>query len=81
MRPIQNLRKAHGLEVTDRIDTVIYAEGQALEDIEASLKNFKDYVCTQTLSRSLALKPLAEAGADADRVEWGDQDIAIKITN
>ena len=81
VRPIQNLRKAHGLEVTDRIDTVIYAEGQALEDIEASLKNFKDYVCTQTLSRSLALKPLAEAGADADRVEWGDQDIAIKITN
>jgi len=81
VRPIQNLRKAHDLDVTDRIETVIYAEGQALEDIEASLQHFKDYVASQTLSLSLELKPLSEAGDDADRVEWGDQDIAIRITN
>ena len=80
VRPIQNLRKTLDFEVTDRIDTVIYASGQSAEDIAASLSGFKDYVAAQTLSLSLALKPMEEAGEDAVPIEWDDDIIKIKIT-
>ena len=80
VRPIQNLRKTLDFEVTDRIDTVIYASGQSAEDIAASLSGFKDYVAAQTLSLSLALMPMEEAGEDAVPIEWDDDIIKIKIT-
>ena len=80
VRPVQSLRKARGFEVTDRIHTVIYADGAALADIASCLNHFKDYVASQTLSLSIALKPLAEAPDDAAQVEWDDQTIKISIT-
>ncbi len=80
IRPIQNLRKENGLAVTDRIRTDIYAEGAAAAKIGESLARFKDYVASQTLSTEVALRPLAEAPADAAEVEWDDTSIKIKIT-
>ena len=80
IRPIQNLRKECGLEVTDRIHTVIYAQGEAAADIQASLAHYKDYVASQTLSLSVDFLPLDEAGEDTSKVEWGDDCIKIKIT-
>ena len=80
VRPIQNLRKTLDFEVTDRIDTIIYASGQPAEDIASSLAGFKDYVAAQTLSLSVSLKPLEEAGQDAAEIEWDDDTIKIKIT-
>ena len=71
---IQNLRKSSGFEVTDRIDTVIYAEG--LSDVLAA---WSEYIGAQTLSRSLNLRPAAEAPADAPEVEWVDG-ATIKLT-
>ena len=78
IHPIQTLRKDSGFEITDRIDTVIYADGAAAEEIRAALAEHADYVSAQTLSRSLELRPLAEAPQDAAEVEWGDG--AIRIT-
>jgi isoleucyl-tRNA synthetase len=80
VRPIQNLRKERGLEVTDRIRTEIFAEGKAMEEISASLEHFKEYVASQTLSVDVSLKPLSEAGEDAAEVEWNEDTIKIRIT-
>ena len=79
VRPIQNLRKERGFEVTDRINTEVYADGEAYEDIRACLGHFKSYVATQTLSLEVTLKPLAEAPAEASEVDWDDSAIKIHI--
>ena len=80
IRPIQNLRKEMGLEVTDRICTSIYADGETGADIKASLAHYGDYVASQTLSVSLNLYPKSEAPASATEVEWGDDTLKINIT-
>ncbi len=74
---IQNLRKTAGFEVTDRIDTVIYADSA---DIAAALDGYGDWIGAQTLSRSVKQAPAAEAAADAREVEWieGTLFIAVK---
>jgi isoleucyl-tRNA synthetase len=79
IHPIQTLRKDSGFEITDRIDTVIYADGAAAEEIRAALAEHAEYVAAQTLSRSLELKPLAEAPQEAAEVEWGDGKIQITV--
>ena len=48
---IQNLRKESGFEVTDKIDIEI----QKHEAIDSSVTNFKDYICSQTLAKSIKL--------------------------
>ena len=80
IHPIQNLRKESGFEVTDRINTVIYADGENYDEIEASLGEYADYVAGQTLSLSLELRKLADAPADAAEVEWGDSTVRIAIS-
>ncbi|MBO4340090.1 MAG: isoleucine--tRNA ligase [Bacteroidales bacterium] len=70
---IQNLRKASGFEVTDRIDTVIYAP------LEEVLDKYAGYIGAQTLSRTINVCPAAEAPADAAEVEWLDGTIRIKV--
>ncbi len=80
IRPVQNLRKESGLEVTDRINTAIYADGEAAKDIVASLAHYGDYVASQTLSLKVEFHPMAEAPSDAAEVEWGDEILKIKIT-
>ena len=80
IRPIQNLRKETGLEVTDRIYTDIYADGESAADISASLAHYEEYVASQTLSLRVALHPMSEAPSDAAQVEWGDETLKIKIT-
>ena len=79
IRPIQNLRKENDFSVTDRISTKVYADGQAYEDIQAALANYKDYVMSQTLSTSLTLETWAQAPAEAAEVEWDDCNIKIKV--
>ena len=66
---IQNLRKTSGFEVTDRIDTTLYADDPALE---AAIAAHGAYVGAQTLSRTVVLRPAAEAPETAAEVEWLD---------
>jgi len=80
VRPIQNLRKSSGFEVTDRIYTSIYASGEAYDSIAASLAHFKDNIASQTLSLSVELGQEAEAPSDATEIEWEDGTIKIKLT-
>ena len=73
---IQNLRKSAGFEVTDRIDTLVFADDPSLED---ALSVYSDYVKAQTLSRTLRLAPAAEAPATAAEVEWTEGNIKITV--
>ena len=77
---IQNLRKESGFDVTDRIATVIYADGPVAAAIAASLANYAEYIASQTLSRSVTLKDTAEAPAEAAAVEWEDKTILITVS-
>ena len=79
IHPIQNLRKDSGFDVTDRINTVIYASGAAFVAIQAALAEHKDYVAAQTLSLSLELKDAAQAPANASAIEWEDGQISITV--
>jgi isoleucyl-tRNA synthetase len=76
---IQNLRKSSGFDVTDKVDVVIFADGEDGEEINASLANFAEYIGAQTLALSVNAAPLAEAG-DAPEVEWNEGTIRIKVT-
>ncbi|MBQ2919131.1 MAG: class I tRNA ligase family protein, partial [Bacteroidales bacterium] len=76
---IQNLRKTSGFDVTDKVEVCVYADGEAYDEIAASLANFAGYVGAQTLALSVESAPLAEAG-DAPEVEWNEGTIRIKVT-
>ena len=73
---IQNLRKTAGFEVTDRIDTVIYADAP---EIAPALAAFGEWIGSQTLSRSVTLAPASEAPADAREVEWTEGTLQISV--
>jgi len=77
---IQNLRKDSDFDVTDRVDTLIYADGKLYDEISSSLSSFGDYVSSQTLSKSLGLRPAAEAPEDAPEVEFAQQTIKIQVS-
>ena len=79
IHPIQNLRKESGFELTDRIDTEIYASGSAYEAISKAIEVWGDYVSAQTLSSSLELKPIEEAPAEAAEVAWEEGSIRINL--
>ncbi len=79
IHPIQNLRKESGFEITDRINTIIYADGDAYMSISDALSQYKDYICSQTLSTDLSLASLKDAPDDATSVEWNNDIIKIKV--
>jgi len=55
---IQNIRKDSGLEVTDRI----HVEVTDLEEWRPALKQFLDYICSETLAVELAIVPNLQNG-------------------
>ena len=73
---IQNLRKTTGFEVTDRIDTTIYADD---DEITAALASFGEWIGAQTLSRSVRQAPAAQATDAAREVEWTEGTIRIEV--
>jgi isoleucyl-tRNA synthetase len=75
---IQNLRKSNGFDVTDKVNVVIYADGEDGAEISASLANFGEYVAAQTLALSVKAAPLADAG-EAPEVEWNEGAIRISV--
>ncbi len=68
---IQNLRKDGGLDVTDRINVVVYASGEALDEIEESLKVYGDYVGRQTLAKGVEVVAGAAGDGAGDGVGDG----------
>ena len=69
---IQNLRKASGFEVTDRINVTVAHNAE----LEKALETHGDYVRTQTLARELTF---ADSPAGATEVEWEEGTLAISV--
>ncbi|MBR1539177.1 MAG: isoleucine--tRNA ligase, partial [Bacteroidales bacterium] len=69
---IQNLRKAAGFDVTDRIRLVIGRNAA----LEKALERFGTYVCAQTLARDIRFEDAPEA---ATEVEWEDGTLSIAV--
>ena len=69
---IQNLRKAAGFEVTDRINVVI-GTNTALQE---ALERFGTYVCSQTLALGIRFEDSPEGAAE---VEWEEGTLAIAV--
>ncbi len=77
---IQNLRKSGGFDVTDKVEVRIFADGGTAAEIDASLRcGFRNYVASQTLAKSIEVRPLSDAGGASD-VEWEEGEVKIKVT-
>ncbi len=76
---IQNLRKDSDFDVTDKVDVVIFADGDDYNEINVSLESYRDYVAAQTLALTVDLKALSEATEVAAEVEWNDSTIKIAV--
>ena len=68
---IQNLRKASGLEITDRIDVVF----ERNDSINAAVTQFSDYIASQVLANSIELVDNLPEGTLVE-----DMNIRINIT-
>ena len=79
IHPIQNLRKESGFDVTDRIETVIYADGEIYNTIRDALSQYGDDVAAQTLSLSLRLEDKSLAPEQASEIEWEKGSILINL--
>ena len=73
---IQNLRKDSGFDVVDRIDVAVWAEGEAADEIRASLADHVAYIAAQTLAQTVVF---SDAAADGAQVDWNDSTIRIKV--
>lgn len=72
VKHIQTFRKESGFEITDRINITI-EDSDVAQNI---INNFKDYISTQVLAKSITISPKVENGE-----EWniGDTNLTIKI--
>ena len=75
---IQNLRKSNGLEITDRINICVYAQGENLKDINNAIANHKEYIQTQILCDSLEVSADYDAKA-GEEIEFGAENIFILL--
>jgi len=69
---IQNLRKDKNFEVTDKINLFI----EKNEKIETAIQNNFQYICSETLAKTLGLVQEINSGDDCTEVELGEDIIA-----
>ena len=70
---IQNVRKDNNFELTDRITVSV----ESNEILEASLIQFKDYICGEILADSLAFVPPSGKGV---LIEVNDASLTVNVT-
>jgi isoleucyl-tRNA synthetase len=72
---LQNLRRAAGFEITDRI--VTYYQGP--DSVREVMRKFADYVCQETLSEALHdEEPEAGATAESQKIEGTEVVLGVK---
>ena len=69
---IQTIRKDNGFELTDRVEIVV-SENEALQ---ASLMEFKDYICTEILADNLIFVPDLQEGT---QIEVNDAILKVNV--
>ncbi|MBR6686110.1 MAG: isoleucine--tRNA ligase [Paludibacteraceae bacterium] len=75
---IQNLRKSNGLEITDRINISVYAQGKNFSDINNAINNHKEYILAQILCDNLELSDNYDA-KNGEEIEFGAENIFILL--
>jgi isoleucyl-tRNA synthetase len=75
---IQNLRKSNGLEITDRINISVYAQGENYSDINNAIANHKEYILAQILCDNLELSDNYDA-KNGEEIEFGAENIFINL--
>ena len=75
---IQNLRKSNGLEIVDRININVFAQGKNYQDINIAISNHKEYILGQILCNNLELSENFDA-KEGEEVEFGTENIYIKL--
>lgn len=63
---IQNIRKAHGYEITDKIDVLI----ERNENVEPAVRNFSNYIASQVLARTVDIVDSLTDGEELDFDDW-----------
>ncbi len=76
---IQNLRKDSGFEVTDKIEVIIFADGNVREEIATALDVYMEYVSAQTLALSIAVEDVANAPENSADVEWDEGVLKMEL--
>lgn len=71
---IQNLRKEKDFELTDNINLNI----KNVEGIEAVIKNYKNYICTETLAKEIILLDSVPAALQVEVSDTVTTDISIE---
>ncbi|MBN1758931.1 MAG: isoleucine--tRNA ligase [Chitinispirillaceae bacterium] len=71
---IQNMRKTAGLEVSDRITIVATAPGSCA----AALEEHREYICAETLAKSLCLDDTDTAEKETVDVDGNEVAVAIR---
>ena len=69
---IQNIRKDHGFELTDRVLVTVHQN----EQLEASLIQYKDYICREILADSLDFVPALTNGME---IEVNDVPLIVNV--
>ena len=69
---IQNIRKSNGYEIVDKI----MVEIESREEINESVKEYSNYIASQTLANSVLLSPLIE---DAIELEFDDYIVKVSV--
>ena len=69
---IQNIRKANGYEITDKINIQI----EKREELNAAVENFKDYISSQVLANNIEL---VDALADATELDFDEYIVKVKV--
>ena len=68
---IQNLRKEHGFEITDRVDVEISSD----DAVNSAVEDFSGYIKGQVLADTLTI-----INNDGDEIDLGDVTVRIKVT-
>ena len=65
-------RKDSGFDVTDKIEVIIFADGNVRDEVESALRIYNDYVSAQTLALSIGIRNGEDAPKEAVDVEWDE---------
>ena len=69
---IQNIRKSNGFEITDKIAIEI----ESREEIAEAVKEYSNYIASQTLANSVLLK---DSVSDATNLDFDDYIVKVSV--
>jgi isoleucyl-tRNA synthetase len=75
IRLMNEQRKAAGLEIADRVRVALFASGR----VEASAHAHRDWIAREVLAVEFDVRSLAEAPADAARLDVDGDEVAVEL--